>query len=223
MTLVSQATFAKICGKSRKTVTAWKKAGRLVTRGDRVDVEATAERMKRYHPTGSPIVLDAEQVAALAATEGNRSGNAGNTRRVTPVTSVTSRADTLPSSADELELQPGETLDQAAQRLAALTLDPASTTIEEARRVKEVYLAMLNRLEYERKSGGLIDLDTARSVMFDAGRGARDAWLGWPSRYGALIAADLNIDASDRVVEVLTVYVHRQVADMGEPQPEFDN
>jgi hypothetical protein len=222
MTLVSQATFAKICGKSRKTVTAWKKAGRLVTKGDRVDVEATAERMRRYHPTGSPIVLDSRQIAALAASEGNKSGNRGNTKRVTRVTSSAPTADDG-DAADGLELRPGETLDQAAQRLADLLLDPASTTIEEARRVKEVYLALLNRVEYERKAGDLIDLDTARSVLFDCARAARDSWLNWPVRYAALIAADLNLDASDRVVEVLARYVHQQVADLGEPQPHFED
>lgn len=219
MTFVSQATFAKICGKSRKTVTAWKKAGRLVTKGDRVDVEATAERMKRYHPTGSPIVLSAEQIATLVAAEGNKSGNRGNAKRVTHVTPDADDG----AVHDSLELRPGETIDQAAQRLAALLLDPMSTTIEEARRVKEVYLALLNRLEYEKKSGDLIELDLARSILFNEARRARDTWLNWPARVGARIAADLNIDASDHVVEILTKYTHQQISDLGEPQSDFQD
>lgn len=72
-----------------------------------------------------------------------------------------------------------------------------------------MYLALLNRLDYERKSGALVDLATAETVLFEEVRAARDAWLAWPSNFGALIAADLNIDAADRVTEVLTKYVHR--------------
>ncbi|MFM0160687.1 hypothetical protein [Paraburkholderia sediminicola] len=93
MTLVTQATFAKICNTTRKTVTMWKKAKRLVLQGDRVDVEATADYMKKYHPTGSPIVLSPLEIAGLIASEGNRgnkvtgTGNNGavtSTRVVTP-------------------------------------------------------------------------------------------------------------------------------------------
>lgn len=77
MTLVTQATFAKICNTTRKTVTMWKKAGRLVLQGDRVDVESTAAYMKQYHPTGSPIVLSPLEIADLLASDGNK-GSKGN-------------------------------------------------------------------------------------------------------------------------------------------------
>lgn len=130
-------------------------------------------------------------------------------------------AESVQASTDvvEIDLQPGETLDQAAERLAG-GIDVDGTSFDEARRIKEVYLALLNRLEYEKKSGALIELDVARNVLFDEGRLARDAWLAWPSNFGALIAADLGIDAADRVTEVLVKYVHKQVSRLGEPQGE---
>lgn len=130
-------------------------------------------------------------------------------------------AESVQASTDvvEIDLQPGETLDQAAERLAG-GIDVDGTSFDEARRIKEVYLALLNRLEYEKKSGALIELDVARNVLFDEGRRARDAWLAWPSNFGALIAADLGIDAADRVTEVLVKYVHKQVSRLGEPQGE---
>jgi hypothetical protein len=55
MTLVSQAEFARLCGVSRQAVLKWKAAGRLVLQGNSVHVEATDERMQRYHEGGSPL------------------------------------------------------------------------------------------------------------------------------------------------------------------------
>jgi hypothetical protein len=55
MTYVSQSEFARMCGVSRQAVLKWKSAGRLVLQGNQVDVEATDERMQRYHEGGSPL------------------------------------------------------------------------------------------------------------------------------------------------------------------------
>jgi hypothetical protein len=92
----------------------------------------------------------------------------------------------------------------------------------EAIRLKENYLAMLRRLEYEEKSGALIELAVAEAVVFDAFRSYRDALLNWPTRVGPLLAADLNIDV-ELVVSALTSHVHALVSEFGEPNVEFDN
>ena len=68
-------------------------------------------------------------------------------------------------------------------------------SMDEARRVKENYLALLNQLDYEQKAGRLIELTHAERVVFETFRGVRDAWLNWPTRVGPLIAADLGCDA----------------------------
>lgn len=47
MTLVSQAEFSRLKKVSRKSVTDWKFAGRLVMVGDLVDVERTQEKLLR--------------------------------------------------------------------------------------------------------------------------------------------------------------------------------
>jgi hypothetical protein len=60
----------------------------------------------------------------------------------------------------------------------------------------------------------------ARRVLFDEFRAVRDAWMNWPARVSALIAADLNVEA-DKVAEVLTGYVHKQLASLAEPSGDF--
>ncbi|MGF6292901.1 hypothetical protein QFZ98_004762 [Paraburkholderia youngii] len=36
-----------------------------------------------------------------------------------------------------------------------------------------------------------------------------------------MVAADLGIDAADKVTEVLANYVHKQISALGEPAPQF--
>ena len=96
-----------------------------------------------------------------------------------------------------------------------------SATTEEARRVKENYLALKGKLEYELASGGLLDMDVAKQVLFDEFRAVRNHWTGWPARYAAQIAADLGVEA-DRTTEVLTQYVHRHISEISEPSGQFD-
>jgi hypothetical protein len=85
---------------------------------------------------------------------------------------------------------------------------------------KEDYAGRLKELEYRQKSGELVEIVIARQVLFEEFRAARDAWLNWPTRFAALIASDLGLEA-DRVAAVLTTYVHKQLAALGEPSGEF--
>jgi len=211
MNLMTQAEFARKMGTTPKTVSTWKKAKRLVMQGDQVDVDASIALLERHRKGGATSVT-------LGVTPGVTQADSGNGQGNKPERETTEQ----PASdaiEDEITVLPGETIDQAAERLAGV-IDVDGTSFDEARRIKEVYLALLNRLEYEKKSGALIELDLARSVLFDEGRRARDTWLAWPSNFGALIAADLGIDAADRVTEVLVKYVHIQVSRLGEPQGE---
>jgi hypothetical protein len=97
----------------------------------------------------------------------------------------------------------------------------ATNDLAEAIRIKENFNALLKQLEYEQKSGSLVDLTVARTVLFDCARAARDSWMNWPMRVGPKIAADLGLEA-DRVTEVLIEHVHIQIADLGEPDAHFD-
>jgi hypothetical protein len=163
-------------------------------------------------PRGEDGKLD----AALAGT-GWRQGNAGRAHRVrTPSAhSAHPGASSAPAEAPapEVAALPGEEIEDAADRLAkAATAIPSYA---ESLAKKEHFLALLRELEYREKEAQLIDLDTARGVMYEEFRRVRDAWMNWPARYAALIASDLGIEA-DRVTGVLAAYVHKQIAALGE-------
>jgi len=96
----------------------------------------------------------------------------------------------------------------------------AGHRLKEAVAHKADYDGKLKELEYLERVKQLIDVSIARKVFFDEFRAARDAWLNWPSRFAALIAADLGVEA-DRVAEVLTAYVHKQLALLAEPGDPF--
>ena len=209
MTLESQADFARRCGKSRKTVSGWKKAGRLVLQGDQVCVEESLALIERHRKGGISCVTSAVTLGVTQVDSGNSQGNKPDREATEQQASD--------AIEDEIAVLPGETIDQAAERLTGV-IDVDGTSFDEARRIKEVYLALLNRLEYEKKSNALIEMDVARTVLFNEARRARDAWIAWPSNFGALIAADLGIDAADRVTAVLVKYVHEQISRLGEPQ-----
>lgn len=118
-----------------------------------------------------------------------------------------------------IDIDDDEDLPGAADRLlksGAVTMVSYAIALEN----KENYLALLRQLEYEQKSGSLVELDTASAILFEEFRAQRDAWLNWPTRVGPLLAADLGLEA-DRVVEALTTHVHKQIAQLGEPEANF--
>ena len=118
-----------------------------------------------------------------------------------------------------IEVQEDETVSEAADRI--IKTIGADMPMDEAKRLKENYLALLNQLEYQQKSGELVEIQLAQKILFSEFRAQRDAWLNFPSRVGAMLASDLNLPA-DRVTEVLTKYVHEQITTLGEPQTEFN-
>jgi hypothetical protein len=178
--------------------------------GDRVDVEASLALMDRHRKGGAPspssVVTPSVTLADSGNSQGNKSGKkAIQGRRSEP-------------SVEEVTILPGETIEDAAQRLVGdIDMD---MPFDEERRMKEVYLVLLNRLEFEQKSGALIELDAASTILFEEFRAQRDTWLNWPAKIGPLVAADLGVDA-DKVTQVLSGYVHKQVAELGEPQADF--
>ena len=117
------------------------------------------------------------------------------------------------------EIEDGESAAEAASRIISIV--GADMDMDEAKRVKENYLALLNQLDYEQKSKALIPIVDAQSVLFSEFRAQRDAWLNWPLRIGPLMAADLDL-SSDKIVEVLTKYVHEHISTLGDPESNFE-
>lgn len=105
----------------------------------------------------------------------------------------------------------------AAAVTAIMMATGAEMSKEEASRVKENYLALMAKLEYEKQSEQVIEMAVAETAFFEEFRAQRDSWLNWPQKVAPLMAADLDIPA-DRMTEVLIAYVHKHITGLGEPE-----
>lgn len=69
-----------------------------------------------------------------------------------------------------------------------------STSLLQARTVNEVVKAQTNKVRLARLKGELVDRNQAIAHVFKLARTERDAWLNWPARISAQMAAELGID-----------------------------
>jgi hypothetical protein len=99
-------------------------------------------------------------------------------------------------------------------------LEGRFASVVEAERVKENALALKHLLDARRKAGELVDIDTAKAVLFEDAREERDAWINFPTKIGPLLAADLNVEPGP-LIEALSGYVHQQLADLGDSDIDF--
>ncbi|HBQ6506610.1 TPA: hypothetical protein L8N41_002757 [Klebsiella variicola subsp. variicola] len=188
---MNQSDFAKLHNVSRKTVTMWKSRGWLIMSGDDIDVAASNAQLEKYRKTvNRPSKNDVLPPAK---------------KNINPTPPVVNDPDesgipSLENIAKEFILENG-----------------AELSLDEARRVKENYLALLTKLEFQQKDGQLIEMTVAEEVLFNAFRQQRDSWLNWPSRVAPLMAADLGVPA-DRMTEVLIEHVHKHISVLGEPE-----
>lgn len=188
---MNQSDFAKLHGVSRKTVTMWKSRGWLIMSGDDIDVGASNAQLEKYRKTIN---------------------RAGKDNTVVP---IKKNLMPLPSKDKDADEEGNPSLESIAREL--LLENGAELSLDEARRVKENYLALLTKLEFQQKDGQLIEMTVAEEVLFNAFRQQRDAWLNWPSRVAPLMAADIGVPA-DRMTEVLIEHVHKHISVLGEPE-----
>ena len=90
----------------------------------------------------------------------------------------------------------------------------------EAERIKENALAAKHLIAARKDAGDLVEVARAETLFFNAARSWRDIWMGFPTRVGPLLAADLGIE-TDKVVEALTIHVQEQLEQLGQPSADF--
>ncbi len=83
-----------------------------------------------------------------------------------------------------------ETLREHGEPVAA-----GGMTFMQARTANEVLKAQTARLRLQRMKGELVDRAKAVAQVFKLARDERDAWVNWPARVTAVMAADLGVDA----------------------------
>lgn len=116
-----------------------------------------------------------------------------------------------PQTSEWVDESPTQTAERLIREIGA------DMSFDEARRIKENYLALLTKLEYEKEDGQRVELSVAESILFAEFRKQRDAWMNWPSRVAPIMAADLGVPA-DRMTEVLIEHVHKHITGLGEPE-----
>lgn len=134
---MNQSDFAKLHGVSRKTVTTWKARGWLVLDGDDIDVKASNANIERYRKTVTRTAKKNDK-SAVGNKQGNRTGNKSKSNSLGNKTSVDHH----------------ESPTKIVERMIAD--NGAKMTLDEARTLKENFLALLTQLEYEIKSGQVL-------------------------------------------------------------------
>lgn len=89
-----------------------------------------------------------------------------------------------------------------------------------ARMANEVLKAQTARVRLQKMKDELVDRTSATAMVFDLARRERDAWLNWPSRVAANMAAELGVDPH-MTEQVLDKYLRLHLADMAEIEIEL--
>jgi hypothetical protein len=93
-------------------------------------------------------------------------------------------------------------------------------TFMQARTANEVLKAQERRLRLQQLKGELVDRAKAVAQVFRLARDERDAWVNWPARAAALMAADLEVDAH-KLHTVLERQVREHLAELAEVRPNL--
>jgi hypothetical protein len=97
-------------------------------------------------------------------------------------------------------------------------LPTGGTSLLQARTVNEVVKAQTNKVRLARLKGELVDRPQAIAHVFKLARSERDAWLNWPARISAQMAAKLGVDPHTMHV-ALEAAVREHLQELGDLRP----
>lgn len=100
-------------------------------------------------------------------------------------------------------------------------LPAGGTSLLQARTVNEVVKAQTNKVRLARLKGELVDRPQAIAHVFKLARSERDAWLNWPARISAQMAAKLGVDPRTMHI-ALEAAVREHLQELGEMRPRVD-
>ena len=99
-------------------------------------------------------------------------------------------------------------------------MTPGAATFTQARTAHEIAKAQRARIEVQRLREEVVDRGHATAKVFRLARRERDAWVNWPTRVAALMAAELGVDAH-AMQKVLEAHVRDHLNELAEIRPEF--
>lgn len=174
-------------------------------------------------PDGSidPVKADAEWDATTdpAKQRGRHSTSIG----------VKSAAATARAKAGELKPVPkaaidavNSTLTEAGEQVPAEVpgADGGEISFVKAKMANEVLKAQTAKVRLQKMKNELVDRPRAEADVFALGRRERDAWINWPARIAANMAAELQLDPH-RLEVTLDKYLREHLADLSEIRIEL--
>ncbi|SET16951.1 hypothetical protein [Oceanicella actignis] len=91
------------------------------------------------------------------------------------------------------------------------------TTFLQAKTAHEVLKAQERRIRLQKLKGELVDRARAETLVFRLAREERDAWVNWPARVAALMAAELGADTA-AMQKVLEAHVRAHLEELAQPR-----
>ncbi|MBP7242407.1 hypothetical protein [Amaricoccus sp.] len=143
--------------------------------------------------TAGRLVLHADGSIDAEASDARRAGTTDPSKQ---------RPAVERSSAPKLKPVPNAALSAVGDTLREHGLPPPASggaTFLQAKTANEVLKSQERRLKLAKLKGELVDRDRAEALVFRLAREARDAWVNWPARAAALIAAELSASCSEAV------------------------
>ena len=159
--------------------------------------------------TIDPVVADAQWAANTTPTRRSMADAASD--KTTPQGSAASRE--IPQASAKVVRDAPEPPTPA--------LSSGGTSLLQARTVNEVVKAQTNKVRLAQLKGELVDRAQAVAHVFKLARAERDAWLNWPARISAQMAAGLGVEPHALHV-ALDAAVREQLQDLGDVQPKVD-
>jgi len=108
-----------------------------------------------------------------------------------------------------------ETLREQGEPIAS-----GAMTYMQARTANEVLKAQERRLKLLQIKGEVVDRAKAVAQVFRLARDERDAWINWPARAAAVIAAELQVD-SHQLHTVLDRQVREHLVELADIKPNL--
>ncbi|MDC9598741.1 RNA polymerase subunit sigma-70 [Xenorhabdus anantnagensis] len=185
---MNQSEFAKLHGVSRKTVTQWKARGWLVMTDDDIDVEASNANIERYRKT----VTRSEKKS-----KGNKQGNKpGNT----------------PQGNKQGNNPAPDTPAKIVERI--LTERGATMSLDEARTMKENYLALLTQYDYDLKSGAVLPYQDMIDAVGQEYSRMRTRLIAIAPEHGPRLRALATTSTDTEFVTALQEIIHEAMEEL---------
>lgn len=116
---------------------------------------------------------------------------------------------------------PRAAIDSVTETLREANADPTpeapggDMSFLRARMANEVIKAQTAKVKLQKLKGELVDRAKAMAQVFELARRERDAWVQWPPRVAANMAAELGVEAH-KLEQILERYLREHLADLAE-------